>query len=110
MKEKIPKHLLNTKYRNKMWKHSEPILKKLEKILPISEIHLLGSFTTAKARPQDIDVIIFLKTKAKSRKEMWSVDFQLVPDNKYGKWMLKESEKWVRRKYGAKKSAVIRLK
>lgn len=110
MKEKIPKHLLKTQYRKEMWKNSEPVLKKLEKILPISEIYLLGSFTTAKVRPQDIDVIIFLKTKPKNKKEVWSVDFQLVPDNEYGKWMLKESEKWVKRKYGAKKSAVIKLK
>ena len=110
MRDKIPRHLLNTKYRKEMWKQAEPVLKKLQKILPISEIHLLGSFTTAKARPQDIDVVILLKTKAKTKKEVWSLDFQLVPDNEYGEWMLKESEKWVRRKYGAKKSAVIRLK
>lgn len=93
-----------------MWKNSEPILKKLEKILPISEIYMIGSFTTAKIKPQDIDVVIFLKTKAKNKKEVYSLDFQLVPDNAYGKWMLEESEKWVKRKYGAKKSAVIKLK
>ena len=102
--------MLNTKYRQEMWKQAEPVLKKLQKILPVSSIHMLGSFTTAKVRPQDIDVVIFLKTKAKSKKETWSLDFQLVPDNEYGEWMLKESEKWVKRKYGAKKSTIIRLK
>ena len=74
-------------------------------------MHLLGSFTTAKMRPQDIDVIILVKTKLKNRKkEEWSVDFQIVPDNKYGEWMLEECRKWMKHKYGAKKSTVVKLK
>ena len=110
MKPTIPKELLNSKYRKEMWKHYKKVVKKLEKILPISAIHMLGSFTTAKIRPQDIDVVIFLKTKPTKKNEKWSVDFQLVPDNRYGKWMLDESTKWMKHKYGAKKSRLIKLK
>lgn len=94
-----------------MWKHAQIVLKKLEKVLPVSSIYLLGSFATAKTRPQDIDVIILVKTNIKRKKrEHWSVDFQIVPDNEYGEWMLEECKKWMKRKYGAKKSAVIKLK
>jgi len=101
--------MLNSKYRKEMWKNSEAVLKKLKKILPISSIFLLGSFTTAKIRPQDVDVVIFLKTPPKKKNEKWSLDFQLIPDNEYGEWMLNESKKWLKHKYGAKKSAVIKL-
>ncbi|MFH1769610.1 MAG: hypothetical protein ABH833_02995 [Parcubacteria group bacterium] len=109
MKSFMPPEMLNTKYRKEMWKNAKGVIGKLKKILPISSIHLLGSFTTAKARPQDIDVIILLKTPSKKNKEEWSVDFQLVPDNEYGLWMLEECRKWMKHKYGAKKSAVIQI-
>lgn len=107
----IPEKLLRSKYRKLVWKNSKIVLQKLEKIIPISEIHMLGSFTTKKKRPADIDVIILVKTKKKNKKkEKWSIDFQLVPDNKYGKWMSMECEKWVKQKYGLKKYALIKLK
>lgn len=110
-KGKIPKQLLNSKYRQEMWKQAQHVLKGLKKLLPISSVYLLGSFTTAKARPQDIDVIVLIKTKEPAKKKSkWSVDFQLVPDNEYGEWMLEECKKWMKHKYGAAKSAVIRLK
>lgn len=105
----IPRELLNSKRRKVMWKNSQQVLKKLEKILPISSIYLLGSFTTAKRRPQDIDTIILLKTKSNNG-ENWAVDFQLVPDNEYGEWMLNECRKWMKYKYGARKSAIIKLR
>ena len=110
MKNATLKELLKSRYRREMWKNARSVLKKLENVLPISSVYLLGSFTTAKRRPQDIDVIIFLKAKTKRKKEKWSVDFQLVPDNRYGNWMLGECKKWMKYKYGAKKSAVIKLK
>jgi len=61
-------------------------------------------------RPQDIDVIMLVKTKEKKKKLQWSVDFQIVPDNEYGQWMLEQCKKWMKHKYGTKKSAVIKLK
>lgn len=110
MKNKIPKEFLDSKPRKEMWKNSKPILKKIEGVLPISSLYMLGSFTTAKIRPQDIDVILFAKVNEKNKNSKWSVDIQVVPDNDYGRWMLKECEKWMKRKYGAKKSRVIKLK
>lgn len=111
MSSKLPKELLNTKQRREMWKNAKIVLGKIEKVLPVSSVHLLGSFTTAKIRPQDVDVIVLVSTKSKGKKkEKWLVDFQIVPDNDYGEWMLEECRKWMKHKYGAKKSAVIKLK
>lgn len=101
---------MGSKYRQEMWENSQKILRKLEKMMPVSSVYLLGSFTTAKRRPQDIDVIILVKAKPKRKDEKWSVDFQVVPDNAYGGWMLDECRKWMKHKYGSKKSAVIKLK
>ncbi len=110
MKNKIPKELIDSKFRKEMWRNAKPVIKKMEKALPISELYMLGSFTTAKIRPQDIDVILLAKTKEKNKNSKWSVDFQIVPDNEYGRWMLEECKKWMKRKYGAKKSKFIKLK
>lgn len=106
----IPKTLLKTKYRKEMWANSQKILKKLEKVLPISSIHLRGSFTTKKKRPADVDFIILLNTKESRQKAKWSVDFVIAPENRYGNLVLKDAEDWMKQKYGAKKSAVIKLK
>jgi hypothetical protein len=108
--EKIPEELINTKYRKEMWKNSQKILKKLEKILPISSIHLLGSFTTKKKRPADVDFIIMIQTKDKNPKSKWSVDISFTPNNKFGKSTLEDAKKWMKQKYGTKKSVVIRIK
>lgn len=106
---KIPKELLNSKYRIGMWKNSQKIIKKLEKILPISSAYLLGSFTTKKKRPADVDFIILLRIRDKS-KDNWSVDFVVAPDGKHGEFVLEDAKKWMKQKYGMKKSAVIKLK
>ena len=110
MENKIPKNLLNTKYRKEMWKNSEKIIKKLEKIVPFSSAYLLGSFTTKKKRPADVDFIILLKMKDKNTKSKWSVDLVISPDNKYGETVVKDASRWMKQKYGAKKSAFIKLK
>ena len=107
---RIPKELLNSKFRRAMWQNAQKTLRRMEKIMPISSVYLLGSFTTAKRRPQDIDVIILVKSGSKKRNEQWSFDMQIVPDNKYGEWMLEECRKWMKRKYGDRKSMVIKLK
>jgi predicted nucleotidyltransferase len=78
MLQKIPKELLSSEYRIEMWKNSQKIIKKLEKVLPISSAYLLGSFTTEKKRPADVDFIILLQMKDKS-KFNWSVDFVVAP-------------------------------
>jgi len=110
MKENIPKNLLNSKYRKEIWENVQKILKKLEKTLPISSIYLIGSFTTKKRRPADIDFIVLLKTKETNSNAKWAVDMPIVPDNKYGRLVLEDTKKWMKQKYGAKKSVVIKLK
>jgi len=105
----IPKKLLNSPYRKELWKNSQQLVKKIEKNIPISSAYLLGSFTTKKKRPADVDFILLLKTK-KNRKSDWSVDIVFAPDNNYGNFVLNDVHKWMKEKYGSKKSAVIRLK
>lgn len=78
-------------------------------MIPISSIHLMGSFTTNKKRPADVDFILLLKTNKKA-KSNWSVDIVLAPDNKHGDTILEDAEKWMKQKYGTKKSSVIKLK
>ncbi len=108
--EKIPKELINTKYRKEMWENSKKILKMLERIMPISSVYLLGSFTTKKRRPADVDFIILVQTKDKNPKSEWSVDVSFAPNNKFGKSTLEDAKKWMKQKYGSKKSTVIQLK
>ena len=102
--------LLKSPYRKKMWRNAENIMKKIEKVLPISSVHLLGSFASKKKRPADVDFIIILKTPKVKKKEDWSVDLVIAPDNKHGEFVLGDAKKWMKQKYGAKKSEVIKLK
>mgnify|MGYP001571702072 CR=1 FL=1 len=92
-----------------MWANALKILKRLKKALPISSIYIIGSFATQKRRPADIDFVIMLNTKSKNRKEKWSFDLLLGPDNDYGKLQLEDYRLWMKQKYGAKKSAVIKI-
>lgn len=92
-----------------MWKNSKKILEDISKVIPISSVYLLGSFTTKKKRPADVDFVILLETK-KNRREKWSVDFMISPDNKYGKFVRNDAIKWVKEKYGLKKYFAIKLK
>jgi predicted nucleotidyltransferase len=107
--EKIPKELLNSKYRKEMWKNVSAILNKIEKKIPVASVHLLGSFTTKKTRPADVDFIVLVKTKA-DKSAKWSTDLVIAPDNEYGEDVLEDAKKWMKQKYGTKKSAVIKLK
>lgn len=110
MKNKIPKELLRTRYRKEMWNNAQRILKKLEKTLPIESAYLLGSFTTPKKRPADVDVLLLLHLKEPKQKAAWSLDLVLTPNNTYGAFVLEDAKKWMKQKYGTKKSAVLRLK
>lgn len=105
----IPKKLIGSPYRKELWKNSQEFIQKIKKVIPISTIHLLGSFTTKKKRPADVDFILLLKTK-KNNKSNWSVDVVLAPDNSHGNFILNDAHKWMKQKYGSKKSAVVRLK
>ena len=106
----MPKNFLKNNYRKEMRYNAKKVIKKLEKILNISEIYLLGSFVTKKRRPADVDIIILLKTKHLSQKSKWAVDFVVTPSNKFGEETLKDAEKWMKQKYGYKNMAFIKLK
>lgn len=110
MKTQIPKKLLRTKYRQKMWRNAQRIIRQLEKAIPIQSAYLMGSFSTKKTRPADVDFIILLKIGEKNPKTKWSVDLVIAPDNAYGKTVLKDADNWVQEKYGLEKSAMIKLK
>lgn len=107
--KKIPKKLLSTKYRKEMWSNVEKMLKKISKNLPISYVEVVGSFTTKKKRPVDIDFTVLLKTPV-NRKEKWSVDMVIAPDNEHGEWIAEDIRKWAKRKYGKNNHQAVRLK
>ena len=104
------KEFLNSEFRSNQWRQAEKFLKLIEKALPIKSIYLVGSFTTKKKTPGDIDIIVYLETKEKLENSKWAIDFTISPDNAYGKKVLQETEEWVKRKYGIKKSLTIKLK
>lgn len=108
MNLKIPKKLLASSYRKNLWKNSTKIIKQIEKTIPISSAYLLGSFSSTKKRPADVDFILLLKTK-KNSKSNWSVDMVISPENAHGDSILADAKKWMNQKYGSKKSAVIKL-
>ena len=105
-----PSALLRSKYRRNLWKNAQQVIRALEKFLPISEPYLLGSFTTKKRRPADVDIIILMKTPKTGKDPKWAVDMVLTTEGKHGDWVLADARKWMKQKYGAKKSAVIKLK
>lgn len=61
-------------------------------MLPITSVHVLGSFTIKKTIPADVDFIVFCKTKESKEETAWSVDLTIAPDNKYGKFVLKDAD------------------
>ena len=93
-----------------MWQNAGRIIKALEKVLPVSEAYVMGSFTTQKPRPADVDFIILLKTLEKNSKAKWAVDLVITPDNEYGQFVLEDGDKWVKEKYGLDKSTMVRIK
>lgn len=53
-------------------------------------------------------LISLLKMKD-HKKSKWSTDLVICPDNKFGTFTLEDAKKWMKKKYGAKKSMVIQL-
>jgi hypothetical protein len=111
MESKIPpKKLLQSAYRKEMWKNVEEIVKRIEKVLPVSSMHLMGSFVSKKTRPADVDFIVMLKTPQKSKNARWSLDLVIAPDNKHGKQVEKDAKEWVKEKYGEKNCDIIKYR
>jgi len=92
-----PKHL-NSDYRKKLWEKSTELVEKISSIIDVEKIIVLGSFTTDKQRPADVDFQILVKTK--DTEENWSTDIQFVPNNKFGEEIVEDAKKWVEEKYG----------
>ena len=107
MKKEIPKELLETEYRRAMWKNATRIFSRIEKVIPIREAYVMGSFTAKKTRPADVDFMLLLKTSEKDKNAKWSLDLVIVPDNKYGKAVSADNDKWVKQRYGKKAVRII---
>lgn len=106
---KIPKKLLSNAYRKNMWAKAVPNLQKMLKVLPVEKVYVMGSFSTKKKRPADVDFLVLFKTKSKSLKEKWSFDFVVMPDNEHGQVVFDDVKKWMRQKYGKKKFEITRI-
>ncbi|KKS96526.1 hypothetical protein A3B05_02370 [Candidatus Giovannonibacteria bacterium RIFCSPLOWO2_01_FULL_43_160] len=106
----MPKKLLQSSYRKEMWKNVLEMMDKIEKVLPISSMHVMGSFASKKRRPADIDFIVLLKTKNGRQNKNWSVDLVIAPDNRHGKYLQEDCAKWMKQKYGSKKCEILRLR
>ncbi len=104
-----PTALLTSAYRKNLWKNAEKIVLALESVIPIKEAYLLGSFTTNKRRPADVDFILLVKTLA-TKDPKWAVDLVITSEGSHGQFVLEDARKWMKQKYGAKKSAVIKLR
>ena len=104
-----PIKLLRSKYRKNMWNVATPSLQKVLKNLPIEEAYVVGSFSSKKRRPADIDFMVFFKTKSKNKKEKWSLDFVVAPNNEHGKFMFEDVRKWMLQKYGKKNFEITRI-
>lgn len=99
---------LNTEYRIKMWEKSKELVEKISTVLDIEKIIVLGSFTTEKERPADVDFQILIKTR--DTEENWSTDIQFIPNNKFGEEIVEDAKKWVEEKYGFGNYEVFEIK
>ena len=88
---------LDNDYRKHIWDKSKDLIFKISSVLDIQKVIILGSFTTKKERPADVDFIIMIKL---SDSEDWSTDLQFVPNNKFGNETIKDAEIWMSEKYG----------
>ena len=92
-----------------MWKNYLKIIKKISRVIPVSSVYLVGSFSSNKKRPADVDLLMLIKTKNQI-KEKWAIDLEIVPDNEFGEEALEDIQKWVYKKYGKKNAEVLKLK
>lgn len=106
---KTPKKLLTTKYRKDIWNTIKPNLQKMLNNLPVKEVYVMGSFSTKKRRPADIDFLVIFKTKSQKTNEKWSFDFVVMPDNEHGDFVFKDVEKWMCQKYGKKNFEITKI-
>ena len=90
--------LLSNEERNILWNKSKEIIEKISHVISVEKITVLGSFTTSKQRPADVDFIILLTTKDKDEK--WSTDIVFAPNNEHGHFVIEDARLWMEEKYG----------
>lgn len=106
----VPKKLLSSPYRKEMWRNAKQVMKRLNGVVKVQRAYVMGSFTTKKKRPGDVDFIILLQVAEKNLKSKWCVDLVIAPDNKYGQYVLEDEDSWVKKRYGLKNSTIVRIK
>jgi len=92
------KKFLDNEYRKFIWNRSKKLIDKISTVIDIDRVIVLGSFTTKKDRPADVDFIIMIKTK--DNDDGWSTDIQFVPSTKFGQDIIIDAENWMKEKYG----------
>ena len=105
----IPKDLLTSKYRKDMWREVLPALKKMIRVLPVQEIHVIGSFSSKKRRPADVDFMVLFKVKPVSKNVKWSFDFVVAPNNAHGQFVYDDVKTWMKQKYGSKNFKITKI-
>jgi len=106
----VPKKLLKSPYRKEMWRNARRVVESLNKIVKVRRAYVMGSFTTKKKRPGDVDFIILLQVPESDKKSKWCTDLVIAPDNAYGQLVLEDEDSWVKERYGLKKSTMVRIK
>lgn len=97
---------LNNEYRKHIWEKSKDLVLKISTVLEIEKIVILGSFTTEKERPADVDFIVMVKL---ATDEDWSTDIQFVPSNKFGNETITDAKEWMKEKYGQNNYQIFEL-
>jgi len=105
----LPKKFLSSKERKDMWKDAKKLVKKVDKALKLSEIHVVGSYVSNKKHPEDIDFVIITKAKGKKPNKAWPVDFIILPESENVKEYLAFFKKYMKKKHGAD-AKPVRLK
>lgn len=100
LKSGVPKAWLRSKRRRAMWREAEAVLRAVSAALPVSRVHAMGSFTTRKRRPADVDFVVVLRVPPSRRGQDWSFDLVLAPEGKHGDRVVKDVRAWMRQKYG----------
>lgn len=90
--------LLTNDYRKLIWEKSKDLISKIATVINIEKVVVLGSFTTNKERPADVDFIVMIKTT--NKQDNWSTDIQFVPSTKFGQDTIDDGKKWMEEKYG----------
>jgi len=106
----LPANLLASDYRQHAWEKARLTIERLSWVMPLKAVFVLGSFTTDKLRPADVDFIVLIEVADDEHQEKsWSVDLVISPANKYGTAVLQDAKIWAEEKYGPEGCRLIRV-